>query len=316
LNLVSGTNLAWQQRLATSFTVTPFTCGSATLGYRDSAGFGRGVDPKGTGISLGTALSISGAAVSPNHGYNSSPLIAFLLTFFNARLGGWFGNPGVAGRDTWTTASPKRALMPIIDEAFGLTDAEHPYVYLSDGGHFENLGLYEMVLRRCRIIVVSDAGCDPNYWFEDLGNAVAKIRVDFGIPITFDPDIDIRKSLPETEGASTGGRHCAVARIHYSQVDGGEADTRDGWLVYIKPALCGQEPMDVYHYSREHREFPHESTADQWFSESQFESYRILGTHSVDKICHGAAVSGLSDFRRQAETYVAGSATPSSTLLL
>ena len=309
LNLVGGKDLAWQQRLAMSFTFTPFVSGSATLGYRDSEYYALGNHPRRIGITLGTAIAISGAAVSPNHGYNSSPLVAFILTFFNARLGGWFGNPGLAGASTWQRASPKRAMGAIVDEALGLTDADHPYVYLSDGGHFENLGLYEMVLRRCRVIVVSDAGCDPNYWFEDLGNAVSKIRVDFGIPIEFKPHINIRKLEPGDENSEKReGRHCAVGRIRYSVVDGPapEGKDRDGYLIYLKPAMCGNEPMDVFHYSREHPDFPHEPTTDQWFTESQFESYRTLGLHCIDEICEKAAVVGLAALLEQAKAYVNG----------
>jgi len=324
LNLVHGTELAWQQRLATSFTFTPFTAGSAMLGYRDSTDYAVGAQQ--LPITLGTAMAISGAAVSPNHGYNSSPLVAFLLTFFNARLGGWFGNPGPAGERrwpwvnwrsaAWRCAAPRWALWPLICEALGLTDSTHPYVYLSDGGHFENLGIYEMVLRRCRIIVVSDAGCDPTYTFEDLGNAVSKIRVDLGIPIEFDPDIDIRKYPGESAShKKKPGRHCAIGRIRYSQVDGPSGATkedekkreqRDGWLIYLKPAMCGREPMDVFHYHSAHPEFPHEPTTDQWFSESQFESYRILGLHTIERICAGGTVTGLQTFRKQVKAYLAG----------
>ncbi len=314
LNLVSGQNLAWQQRMAESFTMTPLTCGSATLGYRNSADYGRGeLGP----VSLGTALAISGAAVSPNHGYNSSPVVAFLLTFFNARLGAWLGNTGAAGvglrspiltslgdrlRDlplckslgvwlahfgstkveAWKDDGPELALGSLLAEAVGMTDSTHPFVNLSDGGHFENLGLYEMVLRRCRLIVVCDGGCDTKYSFEDLANAVAKVRVDFGIQITFEPDIAIRKAT--AEGVKDDGftrRHCAIGKIKYSDVD---SDSADGTLIYIKPALCGREPVDVFHYAREHAEFPHEPTTDQWFSEAQFESYRSLGQHTIDRI--------------------------------
>jgi hypothetical protein len=138
------------------------------------------------GLSLGTAITISGAAVSPNMGYHSSPVISFLLTLFNVRLGWWLGNPGYAGRAVYQRSAPRSSLGLIRDEALGRTNDRHPYVYLSDGGHFENLGLYEMVLRRCHTIVVSDGGCDPGATFEDLGNAVRKIRIDFGIPIEFE----------------------------------------------------------------------------------------------------------------------------------
>jgi len=102
-----------------------------------------------------------------------------------ARLGAWLGNPGRAGAKTFDRSAPVQNVKPILDEMFGLTTDVSPYVYLSDGGHFENLALYEMVLRRCRFIVVSDAGADPSGTFDDLGNAVRKIRVDLGIPIEF-----------------------------------------------------------------------------------------------------------------------------------
>ena len=305
LNLVGGTDLAWQQRMAMSFTVTPLTCGSASLGYRDAKNYAKG---RQRAITLGTALAISGAAVSPNHGYNSSPLIAFLLTFFNARLGAWCGNPGPAGADTWSQASPTLALGPLISEAFGLTNSDHPYVYLSDGGHFENLGLYEMVLRRCRTIVISDAGCDPDYRFEDLGNAVAKIRVDLGIRIVF-TDLQIRKHSEGNErDPKKRGLHCAYGRIRYSDVDGGDPATRDGVLIYIKPAIGGWEPMDVFHYYQEHGTFPHEPTTDQWFTESQFESYRTLGLHSIEQICNNQPSSGLAEFVEKAAAYVSDAA--------
>ena len=132
-------------------------------------------------------MAISGAAVSPNMGYYSSPIVTFLMTLFNVRLGWWLGNPGLAGQKyhTYPLAYPKSAIYPIIAEALGLTDDHNRYVYLSDGGHFENLGVYEMVLRRCRLIVVSDASDDADFQFDNLGNAVKKIRIDFGIPIEF-----------------------------------------------------------------------------------------------------------------------------------
>src|SRR5262249_28272278 len=158
------------QRKAESFTVSALHAGSACKAYRRSNRYG-GND----GLSLGTALAISGAAASPNMGYHSSPGITFLLALFNVRLGWWLGNPGIEGQETFRHAGPRFALVPLVEETFGLTTDERRYVYLSDGGHFENLGLYEMVRRRCRYIVAVDAGCDPDYTFEDLGNAVRKI---------------------------------------------------------------------------------------------------------------------------------------------
>ena len=153
LNLVSGRRLAWQERKAASFTVTKLACGSWDLGYRPTERYA-GSREKNQGIGLGTAMTISGAAVSPNMGYHSSVPVALLLTFFNVRLGWWLGNPGKWGERTWQFSQPENALGCIFSEAFGLTTEESKYVYLSDGGHFENLGLYEMVRRRGRVSLV------------------------------------------------------------------------------------------------------------------------------------------------------------------
>lgn len=311
LNLVQGKNLAWQDRKAASFTVSPLHSGSCQIpdfededqsrkvkvygSYRRSREYG-GKDTGG--ISLGTAVAISGAAVSPNMGYYSSALVTFLMTLFNVRLGWWLGNPGKAGRDYYYVANPKSSAYPIVAEALGLTDADNPYVYLSDGGHFENLGLYEMVLRRCHTIVVVDASDDSDFHFDGLGNAIRKIRVDFGVPIDFDP----MKILSRSKSKDKAGSFCAIGKILYSHIDkvpkldSAGATVKDeqgkvvevpapnGTLVYIKPVFYGDEPRDIYHYAQANKRFPHESTADQWFSEDQFESYRSLGLYMVGKI--------------------------------
>jgi hypothetical protein len=306
LNVVSTKRLAWQERKAESFTVTPKHCGSAFLGFRQSDVYGG----QG-GLSLGTAMAVSGAAVSPNMGYHSSPSISLLLTLFNVRLGWWLGNPGEAGEDTYQADGPLFAASPLFTEAFGLTTDNSPYVYLSDGGHFENLGLYEMVRRRCRLIVLVDAGCDPDFAFEDLGNAVRKIYIDLGIRITF-KDLGKLKNRPSTKSFSRAVRDAAalatlaavgttpkdsktatpgeapyhaIGTIHYDQADDGSAPAEKGYILYIKPAYHGTETSaGIRSYATANPEFPHETTADQWFTESQFESYRSLGLDIGNKI--------------------------------
>jgi hypothetical protein len=273
LNLVGTERLAWQQRMAEAFTITPLHCGSSNLGYRPSANYG-----DSAGITLGTAVAISGAAASPAMGYHSSRVVAFIMTLFNARLGCWLGNPGAAGAKTWTLPGPTSAIASIVREAFGRTNDTSPYVYLSDGGHFENLGIYEMVRRRCRYIVVCDAGCDPRFTYEDLGNALRKIRIDMKIPIDFDG----------SSFQSLGKKRCSVATIRYSLAGGDE----DGYLLYIKPMICGNEPPDVLSYQTDHKSFPHQSTAEQFFDESQTESYRMLGLFTAHEICGSWDKSG------------------------
>jgi hypothetical protein len=278
LNLTAGEKLAWQQRKAESFTVSPLHCGSAFVGYRDSSEYG-GDD----GISLGNAVTISGAAASPNQGYNSSPPLAFLLTMLNVRLGSWLGNPGVAGQESYRLGHPTSNLKPMFAELLGTTTDTYDWIYLSDGGHFENLALYEMVLRRCRYIVVSDGGCDPTFTFEDLGNAIRKIRTDLGVPIDLTEELEMFPRPKPGENLK-GGSYVAKATIRYSAID---PNGVDGQLVYLKPSVYKDNnlPRDVYNYAQESETFPHETTADQFFSESQFESYRALGRYVVNNIC-------------------------------
>jgi hypothetical protein len=257
-----------------SFIMTPLHCGSALLGFRSTAEYARGV-------SLGTAVGISGAAVEPGVVGGRSRFRRGALMLFNARLGMWLGNPGSAGRFTWRRTRPRFAISSLMQEMFGLATENGGYVRLSDGGHFENLGLYEMVRRRCHFIVVSDAGQDPESSFADLEEAVRKVRIDFGIPIEFGAMTIYPRSAIDT--LRSPGHNCAVGRICYSVVDGPNAPY--GILVYIKPACYGDEPRDIYTYFKCNRLFPHESTTDQFFSESQFESYRMLGAYTMEKLC-------------------------------
>jgi hypothetical protein len=167
-------------------------------------------------------------------------------------------------------------------------------VYLSDGGHFDNLGLYEMVRRRCRFIVVIDAAADAEFRLECLGNALRKVRIDLNIPIVFGDMGPLRARR----------KRAAVARIRYSAVDGPVAD---GWLVYVKPMCVGTEPPDVESYRAAHPAFPHQSTANQWFDESHTESYRMLGLHTIDEICRDWPGGSLESFCRYVdEGYLGG----------
>jgi hypothetical protein len=286
LNLARGKQLAWQQRKGESFTVSALHSGSARLGYRDSLTYGAQLSEGGPspGISLGTSIAISGAAFSPNMGYNSSPILTILLTLFNLRLGWWLGNPGPAGKTRFRNAEPTWSLGPFLAEALGRTNDDGRYVYLSDGGHFENLGIYEMVRRRCHFILVSDATADSSYDFSDLGNAIQKIRVDQGIEIKFAALSDIRKYSGPSSETNDRTKAYAIGHIDYRAVDGNSAPI--GIILYIKPTLSGDEPTDVLNYWSCHRDFPHESTANQWFNESRFESYRALGFHILKSIAN------------------------------
>ncbi len=300
LNLVAGKNLAWQERKAESFTASALHTGSLRLGYQKTSAYG---GPRG--LSLGGAVAISGAAASPNMGYHSSPLLTFVMTLFNARLGWWLANPGAPGKGAWKSDGPKIAFLPIVAEAMGQTTDDKKWIYLSDGGHFENLALYEMVLRRCRTIVVVDGGEDHEYTFEDLGNACRKIRVDFGISIEFN------RPMPMSKIKDPNNRYCAIGDIRYDLADKPASPDRKierGKLLYIKACLNGSEPLDVLHYAASNSDFPQQGTEQLWFNESQFESYRRLGLHAIEKIwsCLKEVTAGteLEHFCQAAEAHI------------
>jgi hypothetical protein len=291
LNLVAGERLAWQERRAESFLLSPLHCGAETLGYRDACEYAAGYGDNKTPLTLGRAVAISGAAASPNMGFHSSPAVAALMTVFNVRLGWWLPNPKFEGnprlQDIWRSRGPWFLLKWLAIECCSQTNASRHYLNISDGGHFENLGVYELIRRRCRLIIVSDAGADPKFEFEDLGALVRKCRTDFGIDIEIDP-----RQLRPAATSKHGSSHCAIGTIRYDQI---EPTAPVGTLVYLKPSLSGNEPSDVQVYGKHHADFPHETTLDQFFSESQFESYRALGYHCATETFQrtAAKMSGL-----------------------
>jgi hypothetical protein len=275
LNLAYGEKLAWQQRKGASFIFTPRYCGFSRVDTDDSSDSFRPTDQyaKRGGLAIGTPLAVSGAAVSPNWGYHTSPTVAFLLTVFNVRLGWWLGNPS---RDKWQRTGPLLGLLYLVTELLGYANNRRKYVYLSDGGHFDNMGLYELVRRRCRFIVVCDGEEDHAYTFGGIGSAIRQCRADFGVEIEIDFD-----ALRPKDGKRSRA-HCAIGKIYYPAASRGSAASLQpmtGTLVYLKATLTGDEPADVLEFAARAPEFPHQTTADQFFDESQFESYRRLGYH-------------------------------------
>lgn len=290
LNFTSGEDLAWQERKGTSFAYTPLYSGydiawtgadESNLyfsGFRDTTDLGH---PYGPG--LAEVCAISGAAVSPARGHNTSTGSAFLMTCFNVRLGVWARNTRHPmrsnenrrlGRQGLKNQSPHFAPLWLAAELFGQTDAKKEYLYLTDGGHFDNMGLYELVRRECRYIVICDAEQDGNLDFGGIAMAIRKCRTDFGVDI----DLDLR-AIRKTADAAWSGVHCVVGTIAYPNEDPDTPSRYRGKIVYLKSTLTGAEPADLLSYKLEHTSFPHDTTADQWFSESQFESYRVLGRY-------------------------------------
>ena len=297
LNLTFGEDLAWQERKAASFAFTPLFSGY-DVGWTAAKGQDLGLRFNGfvqtdqyayaePGIHLSTAAAISGAALSPNWGYHTNPATAFLLTIFNVRLGWWLANPrrltetgkllnrqGTPGEVRYPFPSPQFSLLYLTSELLGQTNDTRHYVYLTDGGHFDNMGLYELVRRRCRYIVICDAEEDGKLTFEGIGMAIRKCRIDFGAEVSLD-----LRPLQHLDDSGKSSSHCVVGTIAYQEDAKAVPPHRPGIVVYIKSSLTGDEPADVLNYKREDPGFPHDSTLNQWFTESQFESYRRLGHH-------------------------------------
>jgi hypothetical protein len=308
LNVVKGKELALQSRKARSFTFTPLysgfdyrkdeCCSNAAQGmsgeatandpgptsccYRLTENYSRN-SPFYKGGRLGTAMAISGAAASPNMGHYTTGAVSFLLTVFSVRLGWWLGNP--KQQASWESGFPRSSWKALMNELTGTTNEEQSEVYLSDGGHFENLAIYELIRRRCRVVIACDAGADQSYWFGDLASAIEKCRVDFGtrIEIKLQDVFPSAKLFPDDTNLRVSESPYTIGTIHYP-------DDTEGTLIYIKPTLNGQLSRDVLAYAREHKAFPHQSTVDQFFDEAQFESYRLLGfecaTEAIQAIAH------------------------------
>lgn len=229
---------------------------------------------------LGDALTASAAAFNSQMGRHSisyGPAATFLLAALNLRLGLWLENPGHSQRPlatAWADAQRRRRGLLYFRELLGASSARSTWIHLSDGAHFENLALYELVRRHCRFILLSDCGADPDRSFDDFGNAVRRIREDFGVEIRIDV-------TPLKPGADRLSRQPAVA----GDVVYGKDDV--GVLLYVKPTLTGGEPPDIANYARRNTAFPHETTIDQFYDEAQWESYRRLGEYAVETAFRG-----------------------------
>jgi len=318
LNLTVAAAAAWSERKAMAFTATPTACGAPLLTrlgvdgrpalqeacgvYVPTGSYGGRENPDASsdearGLSLATAMTISGAAVSPNWGYHSSPLVAFVMTLFNVRLGAWLPNPAaVDSAAELNLAYPPRSLRALLGELLGAAGDKSEAIYLSDGGHFDNLGLYEMLRRRCHLILAIDCGEDARCSFEDLGNALRKAAIDMQISIMFDSAPRIASRYEEA--ATTDALGFAIATIRYPEATG-----CNGKLLYVKPSLLPDVPADVRAFANRHASFPHDSTLDQFFTESQFESYRALGQFQMERLIGDTPVVNLSSLFDQAAAF-------------
>ena len=251
-------------------------------------------------------MAISGAAVSSNMGSQTIKPLAFALALLNVRLGYWLRNPfsfkppdsleqpdtflKFKERDSFLRRLADRRSFLLFYEAFSRINEKNRTIYLTDGGHIENLGIYSLMKRRCGVIIAIDAEADPKMSFASLLILERYARIDFGAIIDLpwqairDRALGVDKAFDKAGKDSSAipswpGPHCAACKISY----GGDKNgiPHDGILLYVKASLSGDENDTILDYKRLHPAFPHETTNDQFFGEEQLEAYRALGFHIV-----------------------------------
>ncbi len=255
LNTTSSAEPKLRARNGENMILSPVYCGSASTGYRRTSNYLRGE------LTLSTAFSVSGAAVDPDTYATKSRPVSFLMTLLNVRLGIWVLNP---------RHEPRRLRWPawyllMLREMLGVgLDEKDTRIHLADGGHFENLGIYELLRRRCRYIIVGDAGADPGATLADLGQAVQRARADLGaeIDIAADPLMHVTHDMRKQAHL--------LGTVTY-------ADGSRGEILYLKALLRENLGVDIYGYWRTNPDFPNQPTSNQFYGELQFDSYRELG---------------------------------------
>jgi len=288
--LVGSRDRTWRLRGGDSFVLSPLYCGSNATGWRATASY------MGNKLSLATAMAISGAAANPNTGAGGAgltrnPIVSALMTVLGVSLGFWAPNPrkwipgSVTPNHLWPGAA---ALFP------GCFQEHRSFLQLSDGGHFENLAVYELVRRRVRLILLLDGACDPDFAFADFQVLIRRIEADFGAQVFFDADNRLEMMMPKAEAgyppaAKVARQGHLVGTIRY-------CDGTHGLLVYLKSTPIDRLSLKTKGYKAAHPGFPDQTTADQFFDEDQFEAYRELGYRLAQQMVESIA------FKTPAET--------------
>lgn len=280
------------QKSCDYFLFSPLYSGSYLTGYAPSA------SPLFKRMTLGTAVTISGAALNSMMGYKSNRLISFFLTLLNIRLGYWAINPlllkgerkidrmGLFFLYNGLKALPTYWPFYNLAELFGKMNLSRWMVNLSDGGGIENLGAFELFKRRVKVIICSDASADPNYEFEDLRNLLLRVRNELQFAIEFEDNQRVEEIIkPKASSGYSQGHYC-IGR-YYTLPDPSKDIKREflGYFIYIKSSITAPQQVisddtrrdDYYGYKNHHPAFPHEPTTDQFFDKHQWQAYYKLG---------------------------------------
>lgn len=270
VNLPSSTSVVLRERKSDFFLFSKAFCGAPSLGYKPTEEW----KTQGEVVDLATAMAVSGAAASSYMGLGSYPTLSALLTFLNARLGFWLRRPD----GTSTLSAP--GFLCLLREMTGFAMSEtNRWINLSDGGHIENMALYELLRRRCKFIISIDGEADPESTFQGHLTLVRHAQIDFGIRI--EPDLTyLRPDITSKFSQS----HAMLARVRYPE--------GTGLILYLKLSVTGDELEMIKRYRALNPDFPHQTTLDQFFDEEQFEAYRQLGVHVAEGLFVRALMAG------------------------
>ncbi|GAA3861765.1 hypothetical protein GCM10022243_30030 [Saccharothrix violaceirubra] len=273
-------------RFAESFTFERDVSGGPLFGYRSTAEVEQRGGLPGTQLTLPSIMAVSGAALSPMMGRFTYPPLRFLMALTNVRLGVWIRNPlHPAWREPRTpprTALGRLVAMVrngwlepgawyVLREAIGAARAKHRYIHLTDGGHWENLGLVELLRRRCTHVLCFDASGNGGL---DIGRAMALARSELGVDIDLDPG----PVLSDEDGVSR--EMTAAGEVRYPS-----SGEERGQIVYAKAVLTPSATWDLHAFKEREPRFPNHSTGRQMFTDEQFEAYRTLGYRAGLEAC-------------------------------
>ncbi|HUF50029.1 MAG TPA: hypothetical protein VMN60_04290 [Longimicrobiales bacterium] len=266
INLAGSRDLTRKDRKSGYWLFSKLFVGSRHTGYRRTHRYREGR------TKLARAVSISGAAASSGMGFHTFFAQAFATVLFNVRLGYWLRNPA---HDASVSMRENNVFWPyyLLREVLLNTTATSGLVNISDGGHTgDNIGIYPLMQRRCKVIIAVDAEQDGALAFGSFTEALRHAYIDLGV----DVDIDLTMLRPHpVTGLSRS--HCAVGRIRYP-----DRPEQESFLIYLKNSLTGDEPAPLENYKARNPAFPHETTIDQFFDDAQFEAYRALGVHIAE----------------------------------
>jgi hypothetical protein len=269
-----------------SFTFSATCIGGPLVGARPTTDYEKGLGPglsQARFATLPTAMAISGAAISPSMGRMTRAPYRFFMALANLRLGVWVPNPRrlerfKKHRATGFSVIPRFRLLPrpiyLLREMLGRNGLNGNFLYVTDGGHYENLGLVELLRRKCKTIWCIDASGDKVDTFSTLGGALETAQSELQIGVWIRPKEDMVPRPAQGRPAQYVKQPFCVGKISYP-------DGTTGDLIVVKAGIPDTAPLSVRSFALQHVNFPCDTTLDQLYDADRFDAYRDLGSYCV-----------------------------------